>query len=156
MPSGQCPSCSNAQSCWLLHTRLLVKPRACFSMPACDSGWWSSSCWPTACFLPDTCCQLLLHAASHGHLPWVLAPASPSWAQLPAWQAGVPSWVPLSQHPWLCLAASLPLESSCCSPALPGASWAARLQSGFACWLRVCFSTNIWRRRLRLTAQTSG
>lgn len=93
MLSGQRSSCSNAQSCLLLHTRLLQKPSACASMPACDSGSWSSSCWPGAGFLPATRCQLLLHAASHGFPCRVLAPASPSWAQLPAWQAGVPSWV---------------------------------------------------------------
>lgn len=83
----------DAQSCSLLCTRLLVKPRACASMPACDSGSWSLSCWHRECFLPTTPCQLLLHAASHGLSCRVLAPASPSWVQLPAWQADVPSWV---------------------------------------------------------------
>lgn len=56
----------DAQSCSLLCTRLLVKPRACASMPACDSGSWSLSCWHRECFLSTIPCQLLLHAASHG------------------------------------------------------------------------------------------
>lgn len=89
--------------------RLLVKLRACAATPACDSGSRSLSCWPGACFLPATRCQLLLHAASHGLPRRVLASASPSWAQLPAWQAGVPSWVPPEP-------ASLAVP--CCFPAL--------------------------------------
>lgn len=94
MLSGQRSSRSNAQSCLLIHARLLLKLRACASMPACDSGSRSLSCLPSACFLPTTHRQLLLHAASCELPRWVLVPASPSWTQLPAWQADVPSWVP--------------------------------------------------------------
>lgn len=62
-------------------------------MPAGDSGPWSLSCWHRECFLPTAHCQLLLLAASHGLPFWVLAPASPRWVQLSAWQADVPSWM---------------------------------------------------------------
>lgn len=132
MLSRQCSSCSDAQSRSLLHARRLLKPRACASTPACNSGSWSLSCWPGACFLPTSRCQLLLHAASHGPPHRVLAPAFPAGLSSPLGRQASPAGCPLSQHPWLCLAASLPLESSCWSLALPGASWAAALQSGFA------------------------
>lgn len=144
---------SGAQSCSLRCARLLVKPRACTSMPACDSGSWSPSCWHRECFLPTTTASPIcivppmdFHAGCW-HLP---VPAG--FSSLLGRQMS-PAGCPLSQHPWLCLAASLPSESSCWSLALLGAGWATALQSDFACWLHVCFPTIIWRRRLRLTTQ---
>lgn len=146
---------SDAQSCSLLCARLLVKPRACASTPACDSGSWSPSCWHGECFLPTTHRQLLLHAASHGLPCRVLAPASPSWVQLPAWQAHVPSW--MSPEP-----ASLAVPG--CFPALgeqllePGSAGCKLGHSSpeWLCLLAPCLlPMSIWR-RLRLTAQPYG
>lgn len=107
------------------------------------------------CFLPTTRCQLCLHGGPCQVPRWVLAPGSPSWAWLPAWHAGVLSWVPPGQRPRNphCFAALREqLKESGSARRKLGCSSAG----GCAGWLRVCSPDNTCRRRHGLTAQPSS